>query len=142
MSVQVHTSPNNPNSSSDKGAVKTPAPKQVDSRFGKITQGYGVNGPQPSSTSKPGETVTSLLADELKAAGTDGVLDMVIAKGTSKSDSLEAFGDVQDKPHESVKPYPTSFGMRNPNNANEKLPGALIPDEAEPVRKPSAVKQY
>jgi hypothetical protein len=118
---------------------KTPAPekKTTESRFGTVADGYGTNngGNNPSSVN-PGVSKTSGLADELKSAGTDGVLDIVIAKGVAKADSLAAFGDVQQR-EVSPKPYPTAHGMRNRNvDANAKIPGALVGGQAEPVRKP------
>jgi hypothetical protein len=105
----------------------TPPPN---SRFGHIDTGYGVNGPQPSSI-PPGASVTSVLADSLRAgqADADDTLGKVIAKGVAKNDALDSFQQRKG----SDTPYPTTFGMRGPAPA-KTVPAELIDDEAQPVR--------
>ena len=117
-------------------ANKTPPPN---SRIGHVNQGdYGANGVAGRSSVDPGQTVTSPLADNLRQNQDDGqdALGKVISKGVAKNDSLAAFGDVQQR-DVSPKQFPTTYSMRNRNaDANPKIPGALVPNDSEPSRKP------
>ena len=116
---------------------KTPAPVTKQSASDARSQAwgrqsYGANGSDSPSSVAAGKTITSPLADQLKSVGDNGVLDSAIAHGAAgDAANVQLRTDITDKA------YPTSHGMRNRNSdANAKIPGALIDDQAEPVRQP------
>jgi hypothetical protein len=118
MAYQSHRS--NPTA----GPVKTPAPTRAPKDFGTIGGAYGGNQfGGASSTRRPGETVTSPLADDLRASSDDGqdVLGKVIARGVARGDS----GFQQRS--ESDKQYPATFGHR-PANAGG-APMGIVPSK-------------
>jgi hypothetical protein len=116
------------------GAVKTPAPTRAPKDFGTAGGAYGSNQYRgASSTSKPGENVTSPLADNMRSASDDGqdVLGKVIAQGVKRDD-----GSFQVRA-ESGKPRPVTFGQRVSTPADTpKVPsGCGGCDPATPVKR-------
>jgi hypothetical protein len=81
MAVQADNSKRNPTA----GRVKTPAPDQISHPRAPFSgNGYGENGPQPSSV-PPGAAMRSPLAENLKSTVDDPALNTVIARGTYQS---------------------------------------------------------
>ena len=78
--------------------------------------GYGKNGDTSASSDLPGKKTTS------------GFLPAV---------DLASAVNVQTR-QISAEPYKTTFGTRdrNPDSRDSKIPGALVDDQAEPVRQP------
>lgn len=118
----------------------TPAPTKKDltaeqarsTSYGR--ENYGANGYDGPASVAPGKTITSPLGDSLVAG--DDVLKAVIAKGT-RTESLAPFDSVQDKPGVvSAKPLPTTHGMHDRSkDGNKTIPGTLVSDQQDPVRK-------
>lgn len=106
------------------GANKTPAPVDRDHSMGR--GGYGANASQTPSSIAPGKTV-SQTGINIDAPGGDSVLDAVKA---GKSDNW------QTRTVDST-PLPAAHGLKNQSNTGPKIPGALIDNAAEPVRKPN-----
>jgi hypothetical protein len=111
-------------------ANRTPPPN---SRFGHIDQGsYGQNGDTSGSVIPPAAAVESVMAGSLRAGQADSkdVLSQVIAKGVHEA------ADSWQTRTVSAEPLPTTTGCKNPNLNPSIIPGALIKDEAQPVRGP------
>jgi hypothetical protein len=100
---------------------KTPAPTRAPKDFGSARGAYGANQFGGRSSVNPGESVTSPLADELKRAGTDGVLDQVIKRGTARDDS-----GFQTRA-ETSKRVPSHPDMRDANSGG--APAGKVPSK-------------
>lgn len=85
---------------------------------------YGANGFEGASSTVPGTTVTSDLAENLKASSDDGenVLDKIIATGMR---GLAGADDWQRR-QVSDAPFPPAFGMKNANSGG--APSGKVPD--------------
>jgi hypothetical protein len=93
---------------------------------------YGKNQASGASSDTPNNPRTSSeLADNLRASGTDGILDKIISEGR-KGDT----GNVQKRPHSDAQ-YPTTHGHKNPDGSpSGRVIAGLAASEREPVRKP------
>ncbi len=113
---------------------KTPAPVidvARDHTWGR--GGYGSNGASDPSSIAPGTKVTSVMADNLKASGDKGGLDVIASKGMGLRDqTLNTFQTrtVSDMP------FPPAFGHRNVNASPPTIPGAVEKNEGAPARQP------
>lgn len=83
---------------------------------------YGLNGFEGRSSTSPGETVMSPLAESIKSASDDGesILDSVIAHGTATP-----LPDWQTRDIDRSQHVPTTFGHRDPNANLAKVPGSI-----------------
>jgi hypothetical protein len=143
MAKQVQQ-PAKGNSGNTAGPVVTPAPTKrvIPQAPDQVTMvrkpsaiGYGMNRDVSPSSIAPGQQRLSPLAANLKASGDDGegVLDTVVAKGTARVDT-EVTTQLRDI---AAKACPPTFGMKDPNANNPKVPSALGASNGAPVRKPS-----
>lgn len=113
---------------------KTPAPDEISRPRAGTPAGHGQNGPQPSSVD-PGKAVLSPLAANLKSSVTDPALDVVIARGTYKS---QVVTDDEQLRQIAAGNVPSHDSMRDPNSGNAKVPPKCGFSSAEPIRKPTA----
>jgi hypothetical protein len=123
---------------------RTPPPTGQERDFSFARSQYGGNAYSgPSSTSAPGLNVTSPLSDDIKAAGTDGVLDEVIRNGTAKNDAGHGSGPdgVNSQPRNiSEKNVPDAAGMKSSRNRQCASPGDTGRSGSLPSSAPGIVR--
>jgi hypothetical protein len=125
MAVQVKAAGDGPNT----GMLKTPppvkpaAPDEITEVRRPTRAGYGMNGFSGRSSTSPGETVLSPLAENLKASQDDGegLLDRIARLGVAKhGDDVDLQSPQTRNPGTrdgvSQEQYPATFGMRNRND--------------------------
>jgi len=133
MARQNITKPAKGNAANNGSPGPTPAPVRPYvnpnlSQARAFSPGYGTNNdPNPSSI-EPGTKQTSPLADELRrvAALSDAgdLLGDIAEHGTSRDVSVGDMGAPQTR-DVAPEPYPSSFGMRNPNANPVKIADKL-----------------
>ncbi|HUZ34022.1 MAG TPA: hypothetical protein VMV19_18225 [Xanthobacteraceae bacterium] len=123
---------------------KTPPPKVLAKSGG---EGYGQAQYSGASSDVPGAATMSEMAANMKSSvDDDGVLDAVIAKGTSKSTAgfaAEVDGETSDQLRAiSDKNVPNAHGMTSQTDGadnigrNSIIPAKIGADSADPVRRP------
>jgi hypothetical protein len=91
---------------------RTPAPTAVDNIRNPKGQGYGANGPQPSSVA-PGHAVESSLAANLRESSDDGSLGKIIGGAAQHSNIADGLPDISDEQRTiSARGYPASHGLK------------------------------
>jgi hypothetical protein len=137
MAAQISKTGVNPTA----GPVVTPSPTQPDkdTTFGR--RNYGANAFGGASSVSPGKTVTSPLADNLKASGDDGLLDTIAQRGVRDNVANTQTRDISGTAPHGQKPsgnVPPAFGHRSRTLGQEggKVPNNAAPRPVAPIRKP------